>query len=167
MASRHAPRSDAVAGGPELSDADALAQVSFVVLATLGRRASENGVSIIQTRLLGVLRDRTPSMNELAKLLELDKSSVTGLVDRAEERGLVTRIPSTADRRSVQVTLTGEGRSLAAAATGAFDADVEGLLDGLSPAQRRTLTRLLSRVVSDYASRRGLDLSGRTRASSI
>ncbi len=37
-------------------------------------------------------------MNELARLLDLDKSSVTGLVDRAERRGLVTRVPSTADR---------------------------------------------------------------------
>ena len=30
-------------------------------------------------------------MNELARLLDLDKSSVTGLVDRAERRGLVAR----------------------------------------------------------------------------
>jgi DNA-binding MarR family transcriptional regulator len=43
-------------------------------------------LSIPATRLLGVLRDREPTMLELAQLLELDKSSVTGLVDRAERR---------------------------------------------------------------------------------
>ena len=37
-----------------------------------------------------------PTISELAGFLELDKSSVTGLVDRAEERGLVTRIASAA-----------------------------------------------------------------------
>jgi DNA-binding MarR family transcriptional regulator len=166
MVPASARRSPPAPGDLELSDADGLAQVSFVVLGTLGRRASEHGLSVIQMRLLGVLRDRTPSMNELAKLLELDKSSVTGLVDRAERRGLVARIPSIADRRSLRVALTDSGRSLAAHATGGFDGDVEELLSGLSPAQRRTLGRLLSRVVSDYASRRGLDLSAGTRMSS-
>jgi DNA-binding MarR family transcriptional regulator len=166
MAPAPARRLPPAPGELELSDADGLAQVSFLVLGTLGRRASEHGLSVIQTRLLGVLRDRTPSMNELARLLELDKSSVTGLVDRAERRGLVTRVPSTADRRSLRVALTDSGRSLAEHATGGFDGDVEELLSGLSPAQRRTLARLLSRVVSDYASRRGLDLSAGTRMSS-
>jgi len=159
MASLAPRRSKGPRAGLELSDADALAQVSFVVLGTLGRRASEHGLSIIQTRLLGVLRDRTPSMNELARVLELDKSSVTGLVDRAEDRGLVARIPSPADRRSVQVALTHRGRSLAAQATDSFEADVGELLDGLSPAQRRTLAGLLGRVVLDYARGRGLDIS--------
>ena len=116
-------------------------------------------MSVIQTRLLGVLRDRTPSMNELAKLLELDKSSVTGLVDRAEARGLVARVRSTADRRSVQVALTGEGRSLASEVARGFEADVAEMLQGLSPEQRGSLARLLSRVVRDYADRRGVDIS--------
>src|SRR5271165_6640032 len=73
------------------------------------RRAAEHDVSIIQARLLGVLRDRKPTINELAELLELDKSSTSGLVDRAERRGLVARIPSTLDRRSVHVALTRAG----------------------------------------------------------
>jgi DNA-binding MarR family transcriptional regulator len=94
----------------ELSPVDGLAQLSFLILGTLERRAAEQSLSMIQTRLLGVLRDRTPGMNELATLLELDKSSITGLVDRAERRGLVERIPSPADRRAVQVGLTDSGR---------------------------------------------------------
>ena len=120
----------------ELSDADGLAQVSFIVTGALGRRAGVQGMSIIQTRLLGVLRDRTPSMNQLSQLLELDKSSVSGLVDRAEARGLVTRVRAVADRRSVQVVLTDEGRSLGAVVAKGFEADVAEMLEGLSEAQR-------------------------------
>ena len=71
-------------GRQELSPVDGLAQLCFVVLGMLERRAAADDLSIIQTRLLGVLRDRKPTMQELARFLGLDKSSVTGLVDRAE-----------------------------------------------------------------------------------
>ena len=154
-----ARRTSRRSGALELSDADALAQVSFVVLGTLGRRAGEYGVSVAQTRLLGILRDRTPPMSELSKLLELDKSSVTGLVDRAEQRGLVARVPSPQDGRSVHVTLTEEGRSLVGEFAAGFEADIGELLEGLSDPQRASLTRLLERIVGSYAGRRGLDLA--------
>ena len=77
------------AAGKQLSPVDGLAQLSFLIQGMLERRAAEHDLSIIQTRLLGVLRDRTPTMHELARFLGLDKSSATGLVDRAERRGLV------------------------------------------------------------------------------
>src|ERR1700744_1557271 len=89
----------AAAPDHQLSSVDGLAQLSFLTIGLLERRAGEHGMSVIQTRLLGVLRDRTPTMNELATMLGLDKSSATGLVERAERRGPVTRIPSSSDRR--------------------------------------------------------------------
>ena len=101
---------------PELDPVDGLAQLAFVIMGMLERRAGEHDLSIAATRLLGVLRDREPTMQELARLLDLDKSSVTGLVNRAERRGLVARAPSAADRRAVRVRLTDEGRTLVAAA---------------------------------------------------
>src|ERR1700685_2531536 len=93
------PHSDQ--GEGDLGIVDALAQLSFLVQGTLARHASAQELSLIQMRLLGVLRDRDATMQELARLLELDKSSVTGLVDRAEGRGFVQRAPSTDDRRAV------------------------------------------------------------------
>lgn len=146
------------AAPPQLSSVDALAQLSFVVHGALEQRAAQNDVSIAQTRLLGVLRDRTPTMNELAKLLGLDKSSVTGLVDRAERRGLVARAQSTGDRRSVLVQLTSHGRSLVAQVARQFEADVAGLLDCLAPADRDTLSALVSHVLTAHAAAHGVDL---------
>src|ERR1700753_865440 len=96
----------------DLGLVDSLAQLSFLVHATLSGFAAEHELSISLTRLLGVLRDRQPTMNELGRLLGLDKSSVTGLVDRAERRGLVARVPSTSDRRVVLVELTAAGRAV-------------------------------------------------------
>ena len=74
--------------GSDLSLVDALAQLSFLVHNALAEIAGEYDLSIIQMRLLGVLRDREPTMNALGRHLGLDKSSISGLVDRAQRRGL-------------------------------------------------------------------------------
>ena len=142
----------------DLTSVDGLAQLSFLTLGLLERRAGEHGISVTQTRLLGVLRDRTPTMNELATLLGLDKSSATGLVDRAERRGLVRRAPSSADRRVVLVELTDPGRALVAEVSAGFGADVATVLDRLSASDRSSLTRLVSRLLVAHADASGVDL---------
>ncbi len=142
----------------ELSSVDGLAQLSFLTLSLLERRAGVHGISVTQTRLLGVLRDRTPTMHELARLLGLDKSSATGLVDRAERRGLVSRAPSSADRRVVLVELTDAGRALVGEVSGGFESDVATLLGRLPEPDRSTLTRLVSRLLVAEADAGGVDL---------
>ena len=121
--------------GP-LSPADGLAQLSFLIQGLLEHRAREHDLSVISTRLLGILRDRRPTMNELARFLDLDKSSVTGLVDRAERRGLVERVPSPADRRAVLVGMTGAGRQVVDAATARRRELLAEILDQLPAAQQ-------------------------------
>jgi MarR family transcriptional regulator, lower aerobic nicotinate degradation pathway regulator len=145
-----------------LSPVDGLAQLSFLVSGLLERRAGERDLSLAATRLLGVLRDREPTMNELARLLDLDKSSVTGLVDRAERRGLVVRAPAAADRRSVLVRLTPAGQSLMSSAAELFAADVTELLGQLSARDQATLTRLVSKLLVTHATRQGIDLFATT-----
>jgi DNA-binding MarR family transcriptional regulator len=131
----------------DLGIVDSLAQLSFLVQGTLGQVAAEHGLSIIQLRLLGVLRDREPGMQELARHLGLDKSSMTGLVDRAERRGLVRRTAAPHDGRAVRVSLTEEGRDLVRA--GAADAEqrVQALAEHLSDAQRSQLSVLATALV--------------------
>ena len=86
-------------------------------------------------------------MAELAAHLGLDRSSVSGLIDRAVTRGLVRRAASDDDGRSVRVGLTDEGHRLAA--TGAAEvADLlQPLLGKLGSPDRRRLTGLLSRLL--------------------
>jgi DNA-binding MarR family transcriptional regulator len=158
MASRPADASAPTAPRAQLSPVDGLAQLSFVIQGMIERRAAEHDLSLAQTRLLGVLRDRKPTMNVLARLLGLDKSSVTGLVDRAERRGLVTRVPSAADRRAVLVSLTDDGRSLVAGAAARFEADVSTMLERLPSRERATLSRLVSRLLVAHAADQDIDL---------
>ncbi len=141
-----------------LNIVDALAQLAFVIHGMLELRAAEHDLSITQARLLGVLRDRTPTMNELARLLGLDKSSTSGLVDRAARRGLVVRIPSAEDKRAVLVSLTDQGRSLVSRAAASFGTELSAMLDLLPPSDRDALSAIVSRLLVAYAAGHEVDL---------
>jgi DNA-binding MarR family transcriptional regulator len=145
-------------GEGDLGLVDALAQLSFAVQGALGRIAAAHHLSIVQVRLLGILRDRSPTIKELAAFLQLDKSSVTGLIDRAQERGLVTRTASTRDRRSVQVALTAAGQELVERAQPDVEAEIAVLVADLSAPQRARLSATASLVVAADARRRGFDI---------
>jgi len=53
-------------------------------------------------------------VSDLAKKMYLHPTTVVGIIDRLEKRGLVSRSRSYEDRRVVDVALTDEGRSLVA-----------------------------------------------------
>jgi DNA-binding MarR family transcriptional regulator len=137
----------------ELDLVDALAQLSFLVQGVVSEIAAEHGLSVVQVRLLGVLRDREPTMNELGRHLGLDKSSVSGLVDRAERRGLVRRAVNQADRRVVLVTITPTGRELAATGASAFAARMVSVTAAVSDSDRRALVRATRRILGADADR--------------
>jgi MarR family transcriptional regulator, lower aerobic nicotinate degradation pathway regulator len=145
-------------GQADLGIVDALAQLSFAVQSALSRIAMEHDMSLVQARMLGILRDRRPTVKELAALLQVDKSSVTGLVDRAEERGLVHRTPSPVDGRSVQVVITAAGQRQVNGAATDFESEISSLVAQLTPAERTRLSQLATTVVATDATIRGIDI---------
>lgn len=132
----------------ELSPVDALVQLSFRVQGVLAEAGATHQLSLTQMRMLGVLRGRRPGMAELARYLGLDKSSATGLVDRAAKRGLVQRSAAKHDGRGVTVELTDAGRELAARVESVVADELAALTAGLSSLQQRRLTELASKVVA-------------------
>jgi DNA-binding MarR family transcriptional regulator len=93
-------------------------------------------------------------MLELGRHLGLDKSSMTGLVDRAERRGLVERSPSPRDGRAVLVSLTPAGRELTEQCGVEVDRRLKQLIDRLAPAQHDELTRLAAALLASPSSSR-------------
>lgn len=126
---------------------EALVRLSFAMHARMAARASMEQVSVTQIRLLGILRDRQPTMNELGALLDLDKSSVSGLVDRAVARGLVQRERHEHDGRAVRVRLEARGRELIEGITERFEADLATLLGTLSGDEQRQWRQLTERLL--------------------
>jgi DNA-binding MarR family transcriptional regulator len=73
--------------------------------------------------LLEIAPDSGKNPKALVKELEVENSSMTGLLDRLEKQGLVERRPDPNDRRGVQIFLTSQG----IAARETIKALVEGL----------------------------------------
>lgn len=95
-----------------------------------------------QAIVIGLLSEPLP-MGDLAARRHCDPSNITGLVDRLEDKGLVTRSPHPTDRRVKRVELTAEGRHRLAR----FHEELSRIscLNELTPDQQR---RLLTSVPS-------------------
>lgn len=118
--------------------------------AHLAAWAQEVGTRLtnVQFGVLNVLhRLGEASQRELCDALDLDRSTVAGLVSRLESRGLVARVRAESDRRRNVVRLTDAGRGvlrdLAPAAARVDDV----LTAGLTPQEREALQALLTKVL--------------------
>jgi DNA-binding MarR family transcriptional regulator len=127
---------------------DALVQSAFTTMAVLSRVSGEHDLSLTQVRVLGILRDRRLRMAGLAGFLGLEKSTMSGLVERAERRGLLERTPSADDRRAVDVSLTDAGRELAELMHAEVARALAPSLAGLASADRARLSALLERTLA-------------------
>ncbi len=126
---------------------DALAQSAFVVMGAVTRVGAAHDLSLTQMRVLGILRDRRLRMAELATFLGLEKSTMSGLVERAERRGLLARAKSSGDGRAVDVFMTPEGRELAERVHAEVRRALAPTTDRLDAGERRALTGLLERML--------------------
>lgn len=109
-------------------------------LAPLGLNSRELGVLLF-------LVDREPeSQQQAAQRLGVDRTTMVGLLDGLEARGLVARRPDPADRRRNVVEVTDLGRSTLEGATRASDEAEAELLAGLGKADAARLRELLARV---------------------
>jgi DNA-binding MarR family transcriptional regulator len=135
--------------GAELGVVAGLVRASFLVNAVYAESAREYGLTVQQGQLLCVLMGRPYGMGDLGATLGLEKSSLTGLADRAVRRGLVRREPDPDDRRAVQVVLTEEGRELAEDFYAATCRRVDELAAGLSTQNRDRLATLLGTIVRE------------------
>lgn len=117
---------------------------------------SGSGLTPAQYNVLRILRGAGPEgLPTLAigeRMLDLSPG-VTRLVDRLEKAGLVTRERSNADRREVRCRITAAGLALLKKLDGPVDAADRELVSQLSPAEQRTLVRLLDLVRNSVAHR--------------
>ena len=128
---------------------DALARAAFATMAHLSRIGAENDLSLTQLRVFGILRDRRLRMTELADYLGLEKSTLSGLIDRAEKRGLVRRAQNGTDRRGFDVFLSPEGLAAAQLIRGRVADSLAPMTSRLGPAEQHRLQVLLERMLDE------------------
>jgi DNA-binding MarR family transcriptional regulator len=87
---------------------------------------------------------------ELAKLTDLDKTTMVVTLDELEEAGLAERRPSPADRRARIVVVTEAGRAMAAAGEKIVDRVHGEVLASLPDDERATFESALRHLVEGY-----------------
>jgi DNA-binding MarR family transcriptional regulator len=130
----------------QLDDADRLVQLSRLVQGAFARIADRHHLTPVQARLLCVLAQGPMGMTDLARCCGVEKAALTGLVDRAERRGLAERAPVPGDRRALRVTLTNAGRQAAAAFHAEVTAELSQLLSPLASQDREQFRTAMAKI---------------------
>ncbi len=133
---------------PDVSDATSIMRAQQIVLATVDGALRPFGLTFARYEGLVLLLHSRRGVLPLGKMgprLMIHPTSVTNIIDRLEEQGLVRRLPHPTDGRTTLAELTPEGRALAGRATEAVNAVAFGL-GGLSTADLRHLMRIIRKL---------------------
>ena len=132
----------ALAAGP------ALIRASSAVSDFYEKSSAAVGLTPQQARLLFILARKPTNMLGLSSALNLSKSTMTGVVDRLGDAGLIVREVDAYDRRQLVVAPTKLGSEKALEFENELKGHVTALLEGLDPAQQTQLAELLTVLVS-------------------
>ena len=129
-----------------------LAHASHVLATRMTEALQEIGLT---PRMQCVLMHALPgelTQIELARLADLDKTTMVVVLDELEDAGYAERVPSPTDRRARIIRVTERGREIAAAGLAIVDQVHQEVLDALPPSQRDAFLAGLSTLVGGYLS---------------
>ena len=95
-------------------------------------------------RMLGTAGPQ--SAGELAEILELHPSTLTGILERLGRAGYVTRAADPQDARRAVIALTEEGRRLDRKQAGTIEASVREAIANAAPDEIAAARKLLGRI---------------------
>jgi DNA-binding MarR family transcriptional regulator len=136
------------AAGTHPDVATGLIQITGLVQDIYARVSVRHDLTPAQARLLCVLLGGPRGMAELAQCFGVEKAALTGLMDRAERRGLAQRSPVPGDRRALRVTLTGAGHRAAAAFHADVGAELSRLVSTLAPHDREHFRSTMAEIIA-------------------
>jgi len=138
------------------------ALMSLVLTGTLLAKEGDSilrpiGLTVSQFNLLMTLAYQSEeghlSQTRLGKMLLVNRANVTGVVDRMEKAGWVSRGSDASDRRVNQVRITAEGRRLLKRAEKAYMLRVEKVMAALGEEERTRFCTSLERLREELSLR--------------
>ena len=127
---------------------DNLRRVIQVVHGYSNRAKRVGGLTGPQVWAIRVISESTPiRVSDLARRMYLHPSTVVGILDRLEAKGLAVRARSKSDHRVVEVKLTGKGKTIAARSPAVAQGLLLKGLEGLSGRQIRVVSEGLESLV--------------------
>lgn len=127
------------ASAPVLADVARL-RLALVRLARRQRQQAGTGLTPSLQSALAVVDARTSlTLGELAAVEQVSAPTVTRLVDKLEEMGLVVREPDEVDRRVTRVVITDDGHTQLAESRERRDAWLRERLSSIDPADAEAI----------------------------
>ena len=129
-----------------------VAETAHALRKAFDRRAVGMGVTRAQWKVLFRL-ERFPGLRqiELAEMLDVEPITLSRIVDRLEESGLVQRVPDPADRRAWRLHVTAQAQPLIAKLHGVADVMIAQALADLDAKDIETTRTVLARVRENVA----------------
>jgi DNA-binding MarR family transcriptional regulator len=121
---------------------------SLMLKKTSSRLFQDYLASDAQFNIMKLLKDASEPLtqNDLSKMLLVDKSNVTGLIDRLEKQNYIRRNKVEGDRRSYHITLTEEGQALINKLDRMYLKKVAQIMSEFEPDDYETLIRLTRKI---------------------
>ena len=122
-----------------------------IAVAVFMEESADAGVTPVQFAVLLTVFDQ-PGIDQrtLARAISFDTSTIGGVLDRLEARGLLTRSHDAADRRVRLLHLTPGGQALLAGVVPLMQRTQERILDPLSAAERKAFMSMMRRVIEHH-----------------
>ncbi|HEX6361809.1 MAG TPA: MarR family transcriptional regulator [Albitalea sp.] len=120
-----------------------------IAVAVFLQETEAHGLTPVQYASLNQVA-KAPGIDQrtLARAIGQDTSTIAGVVDRLEARGLMQRQASPADRRVRLLAVTPQGRALLEAVSPHILKAQERMLDPLGAAERKEFMRMLRAIVT-------------------
>ncbi|MCP8349909.1 MarR family transcriptional regulator [Pseudomonas sp. FBF18] len=125
-----------------------LGRAALVKDRILDSHLQDFGVTAAQFKVLIIVSQYgvdTPA--ELCRFLSLDSGSMTRMLDRLEQKGLIARSRCPQDRRQVRLELTADGDVLAGQLPQIGASAMNELVGVLAPDELKTLEKILAKVL--------------------
>jgi MarR family transcriptional regulator, organic hydroperoxide resistance regulator len=121
-----------------------LQRATHVTLQVLGTELADLGLTASELNVLANLADGQPrTVSEIGVAAGVRPTTLTGVLDRLSDKGLLTRAARSGDRRAVEISLTAAGARNAARVAKAFEAVEVRALGGVPASAVKQARRVL------------------------
>ncbi|MFB5649542.1 MarR family winged helix-turn-helix transcriptional regulator [Leptospira wolffii] len=116
----------------------------------LNSELKEKGLGQLTTThadiLFALAMSKKVPMQEIARMIDRDKSTLTALVDKLEDLGYVERVKDGQDQRVVNLQLTRKAYGIRPVMLGISRSLLSGLYKGFNEPEKKELVRLLDKL---------------------
>ncbi|MEH7095533.1 MarR family winged helix-turn-helix transcriptional regulator [Neobacillus vireti] len=124
-----------------------LMQTSKAVHDRIKEEMSKNKLNITEFSVLEVLYQKgKQTIQQIGNCILISSGSMTYVIDKLEQKGLLNRSDCPNDRRAIHVTLTDEGNDFMDKIMPNYHQIVDNMFDSLNSGEAETLVHLLKKV---------------------